>query len=195
MTSISYTSGLPDGNQTPASQRPSMQTNNDNIDTLVARDHFGFNINNGGFHEQTTFIERGSDPTPNNTFGAQNIAYSKTVNAIAELFLSRFGSATPVQMSSGTIVNGASGQSFLPGNIKIKWGSKPAAATGTSIPIVFTTAGLTNFDTGGYVAFAIGDANGRIYQVTGVSSTTGFTVGANTALGAGDNFFWCVIGS
>ena len=111
MPNFTYTTGRPAGNLTPAQNRPSMQTNNDSVNSILDVDLIGFNDNNGGYHQKTTYVVQGSDP---GSTAAQVVEYSKSVSASSELFIQRDAVATPIQMTSGTIVSGSNGQSFLP---------------------------------------------------------------------------------
>lgn len=63
MSNYTYTSGRPAGNISPAAQRSSMQTNNDNNALIWAEDHYGFNDadNLGGEHK---FIRLPENNTP-----------------------------------------------------------------------------------------------------------------------------------
>lgn len=51
MTNLTYTTGRPAGNISPAAQRVSMTTNNDSNASIWTQDHYGFNDNNGGTHK------------------------------------------------------------------------------------------------------------------------------------------------
>jgi len=191
MPSYTYTTNIPIGNQTPAQQRPALNTNTNSIDSLLDVDLFGFNDNNGGFHQKSTYVVQGSDPVPDNTYGNQAILYSKTISAIAELFLTRNGSVTPIQMSSGTVVKtgglGSFGQTFLPGGLQLKWGVVTVTPPNTTV--TFTLVGLTAFPSSGIVAFATAYATGSQFSIANLTATT-ITVGSS----GGGNAFWLAIG-
>lgn len=194
MPDFTYNTNIPLGSDNPSNSAPQFFTNFNSTDGIVNVDLIGFNTSDGtgGFHQKSTYVAQGSDP---GSASGQLVEYSKTSSGSTELFFQRDAVATPIQLTLGTIVNAPNGQTFLPGGLLLKWGNKfPTSATGSSIPVVYASVGLTNFPNGGYVAFAIGNGNNRIYDVSGVTSTTGFTIIANTPLGSGDTFFWIVIG-
>jgi hypothetical protein len=151
MPNLPFTRNIPDGPNNPSSDQPIMQENSNSTDTLLNVDLHGFNDDNGGFHRKSTYVAVAAPGvTPLNTNGAQCIAYSTSVAGIAELFVNRFGSATPLQLTRGAISatgsfsgNPSSGYSSLPGGIRIQWGSITAVSTGTgtafSFPVPFTT--------------------------------------------------------
>lgn len=178
--------------ETPSQSQPLIRQNFQQIATSWNADHISLSSGaNVGFSNKTTYVSQISDP---GSVGSADVVYAKTINSIVELFVTRDGSPSPIQLSSGTVVSGGNGQTFLPGAIQIKWGQKPTGATGTSIPVSYITQGLTNFPNATLVAFVIGNGNGRIYNIS-AASPTGFTVNANTSLGAGDAFYWLAIGN
>lgn len=191
MPNYTYTTGRPAGNLTPAQNRPSMETNNDSISSILDVDLIGFNDNNGGYHSKSTYVVQGSNP---GSAASQVVEFAKAVSGSSELFIQRDAVAAAIQMTSGTTATGVAAQSFLPGGIQIKMGSKfPAGATGSNIAINFTSQGLTNFPTAGIVAFAIANNNSRTFSVSSLT-TTGFTATASSSLAAGDTFYWIAIG-
>ncbi len=148
MPNYTYTRDIPDGPNNPSADQPIMKTNANSTDSILNIDLYGFNDNNGGFHQKSTYVVQGSDPVPLNTDGAQGIVYSKTASGIAEIFVNRFGSATPVQLTRGAISvsgnansAGSTGYTFLPGGILIQWGTVTATTSGAAItfPVTFTT--------------------------------------------------------
>lgn len=86
MSNLTYTSGRPAGNISPAAQRSDLQTNNDNNALIWDIDHYGFNNNNGGTHQFVrmpnnvalpgmTGLASGIDTTP----GSANAAASQAI--------------------------------------------------------------------------------------------------------------------
>ena len=201
MPSFSYVPNIPAANNTPAQDQPNMQSNTNAIANLVDVDLYGFNDNNGGYHQQSTYVEQSVDPVPNNASGNQAILYSKFVSSIAEIFLTRNGSVTPVKMTAGPaglgtnyspsgIVYQNNWQSFLPGGIMIKSGQVSKSSGGTSVAINFSSIGLSNFTTG-YAAFLC-PQNTLVSMAASVISPTGFTAtwSSSTPLA----FYWVAIG-
>jgi hypothetical protein len=57
MATISYNLNIPAANNNPSTDQPLMQTNTNAINTLLNIDHFGFKIPNGGWHQQSTYVD------------------------------------------------------------------------------------------------------------------------------------------
>lgn len=186
MPNFTYTTGRPAGNLTPAQNRPSMQTNNDSINSILDVDLIGFNDNDGGFHQKTTYVVQGSDP---GSTSAQVVEYSKAVSASSELFIQRDAVATPIQMTSGTTVSSTNGQSFLPGGLQIKWGTASINGSGT---VTYTSVGLTAFPTNTLAVVLTAQSNARTYN-WGSPTATGFAISASASGAA--SVTWIAIGN
>lgn len=69
MTNFNYDTGVPFATNNPSVDQPNMLINTQSINGILAVDHVTFNENNGGTHEQVTFIGENpptatpSDPT------------------------------------------------------------------------------------------------------------------------------------
>lgn len=141
MPNYTYTRGIPNGPNNPSADQPIMQTNANSTDSILDIDLYGFNDNNGGLHQKSTYVVQGSDPVPVNTDGSQGIVYSKAVSGIAEIFINRYGSATPVQLTNGAVSITNNGYTFLPGGLILQWGTVTGTVAGNpfAFPITFTT--------------------------------------------------------
>lgn len=190
MTNYTYTDGRPAANLSPASQRASMQTNNDNNALIWTEDHYGFNDNDGGLHKKSTYVV-GSDP---GSAASQIVQYSKTSSGSSELFIQRDGVATVTQLTKGIALTGAdtakstnNGQTFLPGGFLVKFGTSIQNAT--SRTVIFTTdANLTDFSTI-YAVFLSPLSSGDTATV--VSNTSSQFVMA-TSVGALTVYWWAI---
>ena len=136
MPNFTYTTGRPAGNLTPSQNRPSMQENNDSVNSILDIDLYGFNDNNGGLHQKSTYVVQSPAPT---SASGQLVEYSKTSSGSSELFFQRDGVATEIQLTRGGVSVGASGYTFLPGGIIYQWGIVNATPGGTAFtfPIAF----------------------------------------------------------
>lgn len=174
MPNYTYIPSIPAADHNPSTDQPDMLINATSIASIVAVDLYGFGVNNGGYHQKSTYIVQGSDPIPSNTDGAQGIVYARTSNSIAEIYLTRYGSATPVQMTRGPISAVTSGYSFLPGGILIQWGQIDfsSATKSVTFPVAFTS---TPFSLTFGVDTTTPSSNGTISYGTGTLSSTGFT--------------------
>ena len=129
MPNFTYTRDIPDGPNDPSEDQPIMKVNANSIDSIIAVEHFGFNNNNGGLHQQVTMPVRGSNAPVSGA--SQGALFTKTVTGAPELFY-RYGSApqnTFQITNNGAISTGAnfaSGDSSLIGPeafpLKIQWG-------------------------------------------------------------------------
>ncbi len=138
MPNFTFTRDRPAGNQTPAEQRTTLTTNNNSIDSIVDVDLYGFNDNNGGLHQKSTYVDQVSDP---GSSASQLVEYSKSVTyanaagTFSELFFQRDAVGTAVQMTTGpgNPVVSKNGQCYLPGGLIMKWGSNE----GTPGPFIY----------------------------------------------------------
>lgn len=185
MPNFTFTTGRPAGNLTPAQNRPSMETNNDSVNSILDVDIIGFNDNDGGYHSKSTYVVQGSNP---GSAVAQVVEYSKAVSGSSELFIQRDAVATAIQMTSGTILATSNGQSFLPGGIQVKWGTTSVNGSGV---VTYTGLGLTAFPTNTLAVVITPVSNARTYQWS-TPTATGFTATASSA--GGGSFTFVAIG-
>ncbi len=64
MTTFNYNYNIPAANNNPSSDQPLMLENYQSINDLVAVDHVGFEVANGGQHKQVTFNATASPSAP-----------------------------------------------------------------------------------------------------------------------------------
>lgn len=153
--SIGYVLGIPNGSHAPATDRPNMTSNNDNIATYVGIDHVPFNTTGSGQHEQVTFAA-------NNVPGAPTtppVLFTNTVGSLPQLF---FYSGS----STNQYTNGANGSTFLLGGMILKWGQGNANSGGG-----YTNNFVTAFPNGCYCVIA----TSRDSAFTGQFSVTSIT--------------------
>lgn len=202
--SITYNTGIPDAPNNPSNDQPLMKVNTDAIDTFVAVDHVGFNVQSGtsGFHNKTTYSVQGSDPG-NVADGPQ--VYSKLVTYTGgstdiELFLKK--SSVDVNNPNSVIqltdtIFGASpnqqGYSWLPGGVIIQWGRStasfdPTVAGGFAVnfPNVFPNSVFT-------VIFSVikNSTTAHSCFLKQTPTTSGFVLRGDTTF---DGYFYTAIG-
>ncbi len=187
MPNYQFTRDIPVTNNDPSIDQPVITENTNSTDSILKVDLFGFNDNNGGTHQKSTYVVQVSDPVPVNTNGAQGIVYSKTVNSIAEIFVNRFGSATPVQLTSGAVSISSTGYTFLPGGVIFQWGAINFASGSSNVtfPIAFpnaffgaqiTGSNSTTPSSNGIMTYSASSQAGFTAYQNGSSATTGFYI-------------------
>lgn len=169
-----YTPHTPDENAPPSQSPIFFQENFTSIQNLIAEDHFSFKDNLGGAHKQSTYIDTAD--------ASKNVQlYGQIAATFCELFMERNG-GTPIQLSTkaGDPVATASGQTFLPGGLIMKWGSNSGAS-----PVVFPIA----FPNNCFNVQLTANSNGSQFNVTSISKTS-FTFSSLS------NFcYWIAIGN
>lgn len=190
MPNYAYNNSIPLATDDPSISQGELKTNCESVNDILDQDLYGFQQNNGGLHRKSTYVLQTVDPTPANADGAQCIAYSKTPTTIAELFVTRYGSATPVQMTNGSInitgnATGTSkGHSFLPGGMLIQWGSLTASTGGVaftfdvSFTTIYSIVGAIQATGAQSMAFASVSASGAtVYSQSGSQQINYIAIG------------------
>ncbi len=152
MANYPYTRDVPDGNNNPSVDRPDLTQNTNSIDSLIAEDHYGFGVDNGGFHKQVRMPALGS--IPSGLIGSSGTNYVKIVNSgvggnQAQLLYTNGTSGNEYQLTRADNTNfptfglftGNTGWTFLPGAIRLQYGltSESGSTTSVSFPINYTT--------------------------------------------------------
>lgn len=129
MTNFNYELNVPNGPDNPSADWPSMRTNTNSTSGIIAVDHNGFGINNGGYH---TDIHMVPQSTPSPIVGIGQL-YTKNVTV---------GATTDTQLFYETGLGGTSqltgnnastnGYQWL-GGVLMQWG-KFTTGTGTNLP-------------------------------------------------------------
>lgn len=189
MSNFTYTTGTPNGALTPAQNRPTMTVNNDSAAGIWDEDHYGFNNNNGGQHQQVTFPFNIADPNQSSPIAS---LYTKAVSGISQLFFQNGNMASNVVRLTGTIASPVSNSGTAGGSIytltlplgATLYMGQTASISGNKT-IVFPV-GYTNIITG----------NCSPNSATGIPSTgiilgnSGATVGTSATV----SINWWVIG-
>jgi hypothetical protein len=143
---LDYTRDIPDGPHNPSADQGPMQTNTNSTDTILTVDHFSFNDNNGGLHQQVRMPIIGSGAKPS---GQANevLLYPKTIATHSELFLARDANAFETQMTVQRSGDGTTDIPTISGNDVITYlpGGLIMICTTTS-----TVVGSKTFPFGGF---------------------------------------------
>lgn len=205
MATIAYNPNIPLSTNNPSNDQPKMQTNTNAINTLIGVDHFNFNVANGGWHQQSTYVDSLLPlKTPITILAGQAAIYSKN-NTQSQLFatsdagareyqLTRFIDANIATFGTSTnyptiVANQFGGWTFLPGNLLLQYGTMLSVGKVTTVafPITYTTTlfSLT----------ATRKQNGSSDTSYGINneSVAGFDFDANSST-VGNRFYWMAIG-
>ena len=151
------------------------------LQTIISADH-QFNNSaaaNDGWHKVIHMIEQGSDPTTAANTGG---LYGKAVAGANQLFYRKPSNSTIIQITGDTTA-AASGSTFLPGGIILKWGIQPSVSDNTSIS--FSSAFTTNCWNVSVTPIRNNTATRVLYVRTGSVTTSGFIVRTDSSGGLG----------
>lgn len=167
-------------NETPSNSQPFIRQNFTAIANSWNTDHIPLSSGtNVGYSNKLTLVDQGGSP-PAGVAGT-DVLYSRTVNALIEMFLQR-PAGTAIQMTSGTTKQGSSvnfWQTFLPGGLQMRIGISSGNFT-------YVANGLDNFPTATIGVVLTG-------QSTATQNVTGTTnLGFNVS-GSG-NYYFIAIG-
>jgi hypothetical protein len=140
MTFQTYTTAIPGSGDNPSVSQGPMAVNCTSIANLIAIDHFGFNNNQGGYHNiiHQPFQSPSVDPAPLAGIGQ---TYVKTVGSDQQLFYESGNGVISQITSPFTPLPATNGFSYLPGGILIQWGLATTASGSTiTFPTAFSTA-------------------------------------------------------
>jgi hypothetical protein len=195
MPNFTYNSDIPDAPNDPADDQPLMKVNTNSIASFVAVDHYGFNNNDGGTHQQSTYVSQSVAP---GTTATQGAAYTKTVSGQVHLFYRRESNGDEIQLTaSPSPLAATNGYTFLPGNLLLQWGVATAIWSGAN-NVTFPTA----FSSAAYnVQFQpqrSASMDNRNFAVVGTISATQFTprlvTRNNNNLNETRTIYWTAIG-
>src|SRR6185295_16058097 len=141
MPNLIYTDNLPNPPNLPSQDVQSMQDNCNSVESWVQQDHFGFNDNNGGWHQNVRLQNHVAPGNPGFTGDPGGVLYSNnpTSPATAPGWPYWQNSLGTFQLTGSRSANNPlaaqNGYSFLPGGLIIQWGKvTPLAADGVVTP-------------------------------------------------------------
>lgn len=212
MTTFTYSLDVPNPPNSPSVDVVNMKINTNSTSGIIAVDHVGFGVANGGTHNQSTYNTLTSgNPT---TSGTQGAVYTNTIGSDIELMYVRQNSSpTPdvVQLTGPSSVSGFSGYQFLPGGLIIQWGFKkgthgadfhfnPGDTGSVTFPLTFPNKIFTvnttmnyNTDTGSVPASGSAFIISLDYAAAG-TTTSAFNWAASGSGGSYTVFYWTALG-
>lgn len=195
---VPYNFNIPAAPNNPAVDQPKMQTNTNNVNTILIQDHIGFEKQNGGRHKVVHTWDNVTDPAPTAGFGQY---YSKTVGSdILAFYESALGVIT--QLTGPTAPSAsANGYVYLGGGLLLQWGIITNINFTDFVPLAFSTANI-NFPNNCFGVFcqifgsSTKPSGAATVEIQGSSvNRTGFNwyVFSNSSQYTG--FYWWAIGN
>jgi hypothetical protein len=199
---LTYNTGVPNPPNRPSADVPLMQINTNNIPTLIGVDHFQFQNNFGGYHQQVHLVNE-SAPGIGTASGVlyANLATSQSwpfwQNALGSFQLMGQNSAA------------TNGYVTIPGGIILQWGSNTAVTEGSFAggtangTVTFATANIA-FPTNCFNVISIpfwtstppsSTGTGTATPDTSTLTRTAFNWKFNSNSSAYTGFFWIAIGN
>ena len=175
---MTYYPTIPQAGDLPSQSQAQILSNFAEIDTDFARDHVALTAaTNRGFHKYTRFEMQATGPATTLT---QVAFYCKNDGVAPNLYFRRSNipaaGAEILMTANVTPVNAATGQSFLPGGLIMKWGQFTMGASPTTH--AYTTGAFPGNTQCVLVCPFLG-APPAVIPVVTAWSNLGFTVAAN----------------
>lgn len=166
---FTFDTTIPATNDNPSDDQPDMQINNASIASIIAINHVGFNLENGGQHTAIQF-NIDNDYTPTGTVSPPQLFITFGV-PVPQL---RYYSGTPGESSDQyvtTIGPPTSGSTFLFNGIILKWGTTVVVASGSIITFA------SDFPNNCFTVIAnSGTTSSTTEMITSTFTNSGFTV-------------------
>jgi hypothetical protein len=157
-----FTLNIPVTGQSLGSTRVPINNNFGNYAGLIAVNHVAPNAAGQGKHSIGEFVVQASDPA---TATNEITIYGKTAAGATEFFIRKDNSGNVYQLTTGVpILSGASGSSFLPGGIIIKWITVDINANPTTVN--FVAQGVGNFPNNFFTAVVTPNVNNQNINAT-----------------------------
>lgn len=164
MADFTFDTSVPGANNNPSVDQSVMQTNNVSTAGIMATNHIGFGVINGGQHKAIQFNQDFSYvPIPPVT--PPQLFTEPDAFALPQLrFYSGDDAHSSLQYTAAT-----NGSSFLLGGIILKWGA--FTSTSGTTTITYASLGLANFPNTAFVVLTNARSNNSNFRVTSVSPT------------------------
>ena len=130
---MTFNPNIPQSTDIPSQSQAQFLTNFTQLNTVFGQDHVTFNdatSANRGKHDQSTYIDQGSDPA---TSSNEIALYSKALSGVSTLYMRKESSGTVVQLSGVDPSAASSGTTFLPGGLVLKWGTSASVSNNGTV--------------------------------------------------------------
>lgn len=131
MTLWPYTRDIPFQDDNPSDDQPNIEENTNSIDSLIAEDHYSFNISNpgGGLHKQLRLPLLAAIPSGGSApVASSGTLYTKAGSPDTQLYYTpdqstkEFQVTRAIEASSATFGPFAPGWTWLPGGLLLQYG-------------------------------------------------------------------------
>lgn len=202
MPNFNYTGGLPNPPNLPAQDVEDMQINCNSVESWAQQDHFGFNDDNGGWHQNVRLQNHAAPGNPAFSGDPGGVLYSNNPVASANnpgwpFWQNNLGTFQITGSASANIPSAiANGWSFLPGGVIMQWGN--VALPPNTAPVVFPIPFPTN------CFIVTGSLGNNVIGIPAINATlTVYSVAAggfsyaviNNVANIYTNFSWVAIGN
>ncbi len=184
----SYNPNIPQPNNVLSISQSQLLANFGQLNTQFSVDHSPFwtgSSNGTGHHNQVTFDQAASVPSPS---GTQPVVYPAIPATYTTQELMFANATTTEQLTNSTLV-AANGEGFVPGGLQIRSGSGSFTAGVASLPIAYSK----RFPTASICVQATPIASQGILFLSASPSATGFTLNRPNGNGT-ESFTWIAIG-
>ncbi len=120
-----YNNGVPNAPDNPSQDQPDMLVNTQSISGIIAQDHTGFGVSNGGVHKQVRFAQ--NIAAPGIASGWVSALFSDTLNGQAWPFWQNAGGS---ELIVGPSLNQLNNGYILIGAYMFQWGEIVTATVG-----------------------------------------------------------------
>jgi hypothetical protein len=210
MTFCAYNNNVPAAADAPADDQPEMLINTASISLWASQDHIGFNMTNGGIHDQVRMPPQSGPPalagtgmvwTQSTTDGNTNLFYTNGVTG--NLYqLTRVNQTNFPTFSTNTAYGSppagftqTGGWTFLPGGMLMQYGffgKTGGLGTSGTIQFPFTFTNIPYSVTATISRASAGGGAGIVVEVTGTVTTSSFGFASSTS--SSDGVYWMAIG-
>lgn len=192
MTFAAYNSTLPNPPDDPADDVSGMQQNSSSISSIIAIDHVGFNVANGGYHKQITFTA--NQAAPGIGTGVSDL-YANLAAGQSWPFWQNAAAGSPFQMLGASSM-ASTGYATLGAGLIIQWGGGVVSASGTSTPFTFPVAfnNLFSITIGNRTTEGNSPGSNNQFIKEGSQSVTGFSI-VNSSSSSARLIYYIAIGN
>ncbi len=185
---FTFNNAIPFATHDPSADQPIMLANNIASDGIIAVDHRGYNVNNGGQHTSIHFNQDASYVPAPPVSPPQ--LFTETLDGKIAL---KYYSGDLANTSDQYVVSGTSGSTMLLGGIIIKWFPVVFGGVAVSQTETFVAHGVNDFPKAAFGAF-LSASSSSVTAAAAIIDKTSITVRRSSAI-VSSTYFVIVIGN